>query len=221
MNKEINTVVFDLDGTLFSSHKTIYLCVRKTFDLMGMQVNMPEEKFNKLIGHHFKDIFLEFGIYVNDIEGFIDIFKSHYFEFIKYSAPYQGVFEIIDYLNERGIKLALLTTKGQDQAERILEYFEVDDKFNCIMGRRPGVEIKPSAEPLEMILNILNVSAGQCLMVGDSELDILCGKNAGTLTAAVTYGYRNKEDLKKYNPDYMIDDILSIKTILNGVNKNE
>lgn len=217
MESKIKSVIFDLDGTLFSSHKNIYLCTLKTFKILGMEVNIPEEKFNKLIGHHFKDIFLEFGIYVNDIEGFIEIFKNHYFDFINHSKPYEGVFETIDFLNEKNINLALLTTKGQDQADRIMKHFGLENKFGYIMGRRPGMEIKPSPEPIHSILNVFNALPGETIMVGDSELDVMAGKNAGTLTAAVTYGYREREDLEKLKPDFLLDNISELKTIINGV----
>jgi phosphoglycolate phosphatase-like HAD superfamily hydrolase len=52
-------------------------------------------------------------------------------------------------------------------------------------------------------------------MIGDSELDVLCGKSAGAKTCAVTYGYRNAEALKKENPDYLISDISELIKILN------
>ena len=52
------------------------------------------------------------------------------------------------------------------------------------------------------------------LMVGDTELDILCGKSAGAKTAVVAYGYRKFEELKTYNPDFYINDLIEIKEII-------
>jgi phosphoglycolate phosphatase-like HAD superfamily hydrolase len=51
-------------------------------------------------------------------------------------------------------------------------------------------------------------------MVGDSDLDVNCGKNAGTRTCAVTYGYRTPEILKELKPDYLINDIREIIGII-------
>jgi phosphoglycolate phosphatase/pyrophosphatase PpaX len=213
----IKAVVFDLDGTLFSSHKTIYLCTLRTFEELGMKANMPEERFYKLIGHHFREMFAEFNVYVDDLEGFIDIYKNFYFDYIDRSKAYPGVYDLIDYLYSRKIKIGLLTTKGQDQAERILRHFKIYDKFDYVMGRRPGNKIKPSGQPLNVIMSSIGVKdKTECLMVGDSELDILCGKNAGALTAAVTFGYRSREQLEKEKPDFIIDRISDIKKLVNG-----
>ncbi len=217
MNNKIEAIVFDLDGTLISSHQSIYYCTLRTFKELGIPVNIPEDKFYYLIGHHFKDIFDAFNIEVEDLEGFIDLYKSFYFDYIDYSKVYPGVYEIIDYLNEKNIKLGLLTTKGNDQAIKIMKHFNLFDKFDLVTGRRPGIGIKPAAEPLELIINEFKINPINCLMVGDSELDIQCGKNAGASTAAVTFGYRTKEELQKQNPDYILDNILDLKYIFNGV----
>jgi phosphoglycolate phosphatase-like HAD superfamily hydrolase len=55
-------------------------------------------------------------------------------------------------------------------------------------------------------------------MIGDSELDIYTGKNAGAKTCAVTYGYRTKEELMKTNPDLLIDKLYDLTEILNYSN---
>ncbi len=52
-------------------------------------------------------------------------------------------------------------------------------------------------------------------MVGDTELDILCGKNAEAKTCAVSYGYRKIEDIKSHKPDYLINDLNEILKIIN------
>ena len=54
------------------------------------------------------------------------------------------------------------------------------------------------------------------MIVGDSELDIQCGKNAGTKSCAVTYGYRTREELEKTQPDFVVDNILEVDYIVNG-----
>ena len=108
----------------------------------------------------------------------------------------------------------MLTTKGQDQAEKIIKYFSLNQHFDLIMGRRDGIAHKPSAEPLLFTCNELEIDAKNTLMVGDTELDILCGKNAGAITCGVTYGYRTEESLKENDPDYLINDFDEIILLL-------
>ena len=72
------------------------------------------------------------------------------------------------------------------------------------MGRRDGLAHKPSPEPLLHICKELNVKPAETLMVGDTELDIQCGKSAGSKTCGVLYGYRTKIQLEKEKPDFLI-----------------
>ncbi len=211
----INLVVFDLDGTLVSSHETIYKATLHALKEINIYPKMPEENFYKTIGMHFEDIFAQFGFSVPDFEKFIGIYKSIYFDYINLSVAYPGVSEIISKLRDGDIKTALLTTKGQEQAELILQHFSLFDKFDYVMGRRPGIAHKPSPEPLQKICTDLNINITNTLIVGDSEMDIQCGRNAGSKTCAVTYGYRTKQELLKSDPDFMIDQIQDLDKIIN------
>lgn len=212
----IKNVVFDLDGTLMSSSSTIYKCTLRTFKEFNILAELPEEEFNNRIGHHFGDIFREMNIDVPDLENFIDKYKSLYFDYIDDSLVFPNVVEMLKEMRNRKIPVSLLTTKAQDQAERILEHFELSDYFNIIMGRRPGIAIKPAPDALLKICKDIGVPADYTLMVGDSELDIKCGKNAGALTCAVTFGYRTEEDLRSQNPDYIISDMLDLVKIISN-----
>ena len=84
------------------------------------------------------------------------------------------------------------------------------------MGRREGIAHKPSADPLLFICNELEVDAKDTMIVGDTELDILCGKNAGAITCGVSYGYRTEESLKENNPDYLVNEISEIKSLMSN-----
>lgn len=213
---KIDLIVFDLDGTLISSHETIYKATINTLEKLKIENKLIEEKFYKRIGLHFEDIFNEFDMNVPNFKQFIDIYKSIYFDYIDSSFLYEGVNETLNKLKALEIKIALLTTKSQEQAELILEHFKIKNKFDYIMGRRPGIQHKPSPEPLLYICNEMKMNTQNTLMVGDSELDVMCGKSANSLTCAVTYGYRKKEDLIKTKPDFIIDNLFKLISIVNG-----
>ena len=210
----IKHICFDLDGTLVKSHKTIYKTTLKALnDLKIPSANLDEDLFYERIGHHFEDIFSDLKIPVNDFETFINVYKNQYFDFIDESSLYQDVNNALENLKSRNILTSLLTTKGQEQAEKIINYFNLDKYFNLVTGRRNGIAHKPSAEPLLLICRELNIPPEKTLMVGDTELDIACGKNAGSKTCAVTYGYRTKKALEKQEPDLIIDSITDLITL--------
>lgn len=216
MSKKIKHVCFDLDGTLIDSYRTIYKTTVITLQHLKIEDPLPEIEFHKRIGHHFLHIFSDLNIPVTDIEEFIDIYKSYYFDFIDESVIYPGVSEVLKKLRTYGIKISLLTTKTQDQADKIIDHFKLRKYFSLVMGRRKDLAIKPSPESLHFICNELRVEKAETIMVGDSELDIDCGKTAGAFTCAVSYGYRSKDRLESLEPDFIIDKIEGIVKIIRG-----
>ena len=78
-NNNIKHVCFDLDGTIIDSYNTIYKTTLKSLEILKINKSLPEDEFYKRIGHHFIDIFREMDIPVNDFDGFIEIYKNHYF----------------------------------------------------------------------------------------------------------------------------------------------
>lgn len=208
----ISHICFDLDGTLVQSSKTIYKATLKTLLELNIATGLPEEKFNEMIGLHFIDIFDELNINVPDFEKFIQLYKEFYFDFIDDSELYPLVKETLSNLNkQQKVKVSLLTTKSQDQAEKIMRHFDIYKYFDFVMGRRPGILHKPSAEPFLFICKEIDVEAKDSMIVGDTELDIVCGKSAGAITCGVTYGYRTKESLLDSYPDYLIDNLTDLK----------
>jgi len=209
----IHHVCFDLDGTIIDSNKTIYEATKYSLNQLKIEVYIGEEIFSGKIGQHFIDMFEAFEIEVPDFEKFINIYKENYFKFIDYSTVYPGFPEVLFNLKNRGIKISLLTTKIQDQADKIIDHFGLREYFDLVMGRRDEIAHKPSAEPLLLICKELSMQISNTLMVGDTELDIQCGKNAGALTCGLTYGYRTRELIEIENPDFILDSITSLETI--------
>jgi phosphoglycolate phosphatase/pyrophosphatase PpaX len=211
----IKHICFDLDGTLVKSDTTIYKATLKTLERLNIKGEIAEDKFSEMIGMHFNDIFINFNLDVPDFQKFIGIYKKLYFDFIDESIVYPRVEDTLSFLkNGKGLKVSLLTTKGQDQAEKIIDHFDLTKYFDIVMGRREGIAHKPSEEPLLFICNELEIDAKDTMIVGDTELDILCGKNACAITCGVSYGYRTKECLKENNPDYLVDNFSEIISLM-------
>ena len=131
-----------------------------------------------------------------------------------YACDFLPLVTIENPLTLKKIKAALLTTKSQDQADRIIDHFNLREYFDNVSGRNHGIPVKPSAEPLLLICDDLGIGAENVLMVGDTEMDIQCGKNAGAKTCAVTYGYRNLGIIKNEKPDFIIDSLTELKEII-------
>jgi len=210
----IKHVCFDLDGTIIDSYNTIYKTTVKALEILKINKSLPEDEFYKRIGYHFIDIFREMNIPLNDFDEFIEIYKKHYFEFINDSKIYPGVINTLEFLNENNISVSLLTTKSQSQADKLIDHFNLRKYFSYVMGRRDGISNKPSGESLQLICSEIKIKPQNTLMVGDTELDIQCGKNAGAGTCAALYGYRTKEAMEAERPNYLINDIKELQNIV-------
>lgn len=213
MLSNLKHICFDLDGTLVESHKTIYNSTIKSLDDLNIPHNMNEEILRKNIGKHFVDIFEDMNIPVTNFEEFIKVYKNNYFLFIDDSELYPDVSNVLEFLSQNGLKISLLTTKAQDQAEKIIEHFNLSEYFDLIMGRRNGIAHKPSPEPLLLICNDLNVNPNESLIVGDTEMDILCGQNANVSTCVITHGYRTEESMLEYRPDFIVKNLNELKKL--------
>ena len=77
---------------------------------------------------------------------------------------------------------------------------------------------KPNPEPVLNVLAALGYEASETLVVGDMNVDILMGVNAGAKTCGVTYGNGTKKELEEAGADYIID---SIDKLIGIVEKNE
>lgn len=210
----IKHVCFDLDGTLVESRDTILESTKTALNQLGIPHNINEAVFTNMIGKHFVDIFEEMQINVPDFERFISVYKALYFDYMNLSYLYPGVEDILQLMTEKKISVSLLTTKVQEQADKIIDHFNLRSSFDYVMGRRNGLAHKPSPESLLYICQELRIDAAETLMVGDTELDIQCGKNAGSKTCGVLYGYRTKDQIEKEKPDFIISGSTELKKIL-------
>lgn len=208
---------FDLDGTILESSGTIHKSTLAALKHIGRFHDIPKSALDRKIGWHFEDIFRSLDIHVPNLDEFLDIFLKVYFDYLDESYLYEGMSELLEELHSVGYFVSLVTTKAQPQAERLLMEFGIRDKFDYVMGRRKGVNHKPSPEPLLITCQHLNVRPEETVIIGDTEMDIQCGKNAGTKTCCVTYGYRTIEELQSEEPDYIAEDTGRLREILFGL----
>ena len=214
---QYHAVLFDLDGTLVDSGRDIIASVRYALDRVFSDHDQPDDAdILVLIGRPLESIVRELG-YPADKEStrrFAEAYRGHYAEHYNDSTRlYPGVKELIEQLRAAGVRLGLVTTKHQIQAEFTLAGIGLSCYFEYVHGWEEGRKHKPDPEPILTALGRLDIPPGLALMVGDSELDVEAAKAARVDTCAVTYGFRPAWFLKSLNPDFLVAhpaDILSI-----------
>lgn len=207
----INTILFDLDGTLIDTNELIIRSFLHTLesDYPGLYT---KESVLPFIGPSLHETFS--AINPNKAEQYIREYRlynlKHHDELV---MIYPSVLEGVKNLHDRGYKLAIVTTKLSETAKMGLKLTGLQRYFDVIVGFDHVKHEKPHPEPLFLALEQLNSSPEQALMVGDNSHDIEAGKNAGTKTAAVSWAIKGTEYITALQPDYILssmNDLINI-----------
>ena len=212
MKNNINTILFDLDGTLIDTNELIistYLhTLEKYFpgkykrqDVLPFLGPTLHEVFEAMDPERVEEMVLEYRTY--NLANHDALVK----EFV-------GVMETIETLKKKGYKLAIVTTKREDVAFKGLRLMKLDPFFDVMIAYDHVKKVKPDPEPIFLALEKLGSKPEDALMVGDNFHDVLAGKNAGTKTAGVAWTIKGRDYLAKYEPDYMLENMTDLITIL-------
>ncbi len=123
-----------------------------------------------------------------------------------------GVQEMLEKLRER-FPMCTITTGHVPRVERFLEHYKVRELFTAIVGAQTTRRMKPHPEPLFYAANSMGVSPSECLMIGDTTMDIRCGKSAGAQTVGVLCGFGTERELRLAGADLILrttSDLLAV-----------
>ena len=141
---------------------------------------------------------------------FLDYYDNHLADFTR---PYVGIYDLLKTLSARGIKLAVASNKYQAATEKLINRFFDGISFAAVLGQRENVPTKPDPFVVREILSASGETEQTCLFVGDSQVDMQTAHNSGVHVCAVTWGFRTREELAAFRPDFTADspdDILRI-----------
>jgi phosphoglycolate phosphatase len=126
---------------------------------------------------------------------------------------YPGVLETLEYLDNKGYKMAICTNKPFEFIEPILTALSIKQYFATWVGADSVPKQKPDPAPLFHLAKEMNKTIDQCIMVGDSKNDIKAAKNAGMESIGVSYGYNYNEHISDYNPDKVVDNFVELQRL--------
>ena len=189
--------IFDLDGTLTDTLESLVYSVRATLREMGLP-EITKEQCRTFVGNGARRL-------MERLEEGMQVYGRIFDENCTYHVtPYEGIVKMLEALKDRGIKLAVLSNKPHAQAVKVVRKIFGDGVFDYVSGQQEGIRRKPAPDGVWHILEVLGAEASECLYVGDSEVDIETGKNAGLKTISVTWGFRSEQELREADPEHMI-----------------
>lgn len=187
----VKNIIFDLDGTLIDSAPTLVQILNQMLEERGssrridLQTVMPFASLggSALVGGVLAQ---ECG----DLAQELADFRARYaLQPTPFTSLYKGVAEGIKNLTTLGYRLAICSNKPQHLCEKVMADLGLDRHFQVIVGSSPDRLAKPAPDLMELVLSQLGATPGECLYVGDSEIDHTLATTTGVRFALMAYGY--------------------------------
>lgn len=204
MNK-VDTVVFDLDGTLLDTLDDLVESVNYALEKHGLPLRTKQE-VRSFLGNGIRFL-MEKAVgerIASHEERFLPVFQSfraHYVDHcLDATRPYEGIVEMLRALKEKGFMLAIVSNKLQPAVTELNERF-FRDVISVAIGESADVRRKPFPDSVLKAMGELRSTCEQTVYVGDSEVDIETAKAVGIPCLSVLWGFRDEDFLRGKYPD--------------------
>lgn len=201
---KIDTIIFDLDGTLLNSLGDLHACFNHAIKSFGY----PERSLNEIksfVGNGIKKAIeraLPKPVEDRDLNKIVDYFRIYYKDhMLEFTKPYDGIIEMLEEARKKGFKLAVVSNKYDDEVKMLVKnYF--GKYIDIAIGEGHGIRKKPEVDGVIEAINELDSNLKRAIFVGDSDVDIKTAKNAGIHCISVTWGFRDRNFLMAEGAEY-------------------
>jgi len=201
----IQTVLFDLDGTLIDSIELIRRSYEHTLRVHFDRALTPEDWLAGL-GRPLRWQFAHYSQDPREVEAMIATYRAYNHEHHDAMVTaFPGAVDAVRALKDEGVALAIVTSKLNAGARRGLAIAGFQGLFDTIVGADDVQVHKPDPAPVIAALALLGRPAETAVMVGDSPHDLASGRAAGARTAAVAWGPFEREELERTRPDHWLE----------------
>ena len=192
--------IFDLDGTTADSVGAIANTANRCLELYGLKSN-PVEDYKFFAGEGQYELIKRALIAAGDSDlSLYEQVMPKYIELFKTGCTYNvssfpGVVEMLKEIKQKGLRIAILSNKQNDNTVSVVERIYGKGFFDVILGQKDTHNRKPSPEGAYIIMEECKVKPEECLYIGDTGTDMETGRNAGIDTVGVTWGFRTRHEL--------------------------
>ncbi len=213
--KNIQNLLFDLDGTLVDSSGTISVSLAYALEQTGVELAV-DTSFDTFIGMPLLEIFRDgFGLTLEQADAAINHYRKYYAALNQTgSRVYTGVGDLLAELKGSGYRLFVATVKPTEIAEKVLNDFELRNYFDGVAGASMGHERRDKTGIITHLLKEFDLDPVRSMMIGDRDQDILGARENGMGAIAVTYGFGSVEELRSAGPDHMVEQFDEIAVLL-------
>jgi len=212
--KSYKLVIFDWDGTVMDSVTKIVNCMHQSAILCGLVAPSDEATAN-IIGLSLEQAVAT--LFPNDADLYADLIAGykHQYKYVDVTPTplFEGVEQTLAALKNSGVLLAVATGKSRAGLERLLDETKLRNYFVATRTSDDALS-KPAPDMLLQLLDELNMSALDALMVGDTKIDMAMAKAANIDRLGVTMGVHNAQQLQEFAPIATVDSYQQLGALL-------
>ena len=209
MNKTIDTVFFDLDGTLADTAPDLATALNRILQEEN-RLPLPFEDIrptvslggNAMIRHAF-GIDEDDPVFLSLRDRFLTIYRG---ALADATRLFPGMSDVIDSLEADGLDWGVITNKSSWLTEPLMQELELDLRAGCIVSGDSTEQRKPHPAPMLYACELLGCEPSYTLYIGDAQRDIEAGQRAGMHTLVALYGYiADDEDPVSWGADGLVN----------------
>lgn len=216
----IKLVAFDWNGTLLADTQIVVDCTNKQLKVFGnkkIDIKIYRETFEIPVNKFFQNI----GLRPKDIEANYkksgDIFHHFYEQKVKRLRTRSGTKKTIKWLKTEGIKLVIVSNHATTRILEQVKRLKIDVFFDKILANdhiHDSYTIKGKEKRLVEYIRKNKIKPKEVLIIGDTDEEIIIGKDMGAKTVAITNGHSTTARLKAANPDYLVNNLKEVIDII-------
>jgi phosphoglycolate phosphatase len=196
----VNTVLFDLDGTLTDPREGITRSIAHALERLGLEPP-PLEALTFAIGPPLRATFAQ--LLKTDARDAVELAVAHYRERfgdvgLFENAVYDGIVDTLTALSESGATLLVCTSKPQVYARRIVEHFGLDRHFVEVHGCELDGTREDKRDLIAHIIPHHGLDASRAAMIGDRGVDMRAARHHGLTGIGALWGYGSPEELNDH-----------------------
>ena len=212
----INTIVFDLDGTLLNTLEDLKDSVNYALERQGFPLRDLSE-IRSFVGNGIR-LLMERAVPENiDAETFEICFKD-FCDYYKFhmedkTAPYDGINDMLTNIKKAGFKTAIVTNKADFAAQDLCKRM-FGENIDFVVGSSDDRPNKPAPDGVFYALEKLDSKIENTVFVGDADTDILTAKNANLPSIGVLWGFRDREVIEEAGAEYIVESVNDLENLL-------
>lgn len=222
MGRGLQSILFDLDGTLTDPKEGITKSVEYALNKFDLQIEHLDMLL-PYIGPPLYDSFIELHQFSEEQARQAVVFYRERYSTVGMleNMVIEGIPQLLEGLKNKGYSLYVATSKPTVFAEQILEHYKLDHYFEHIGGSNLDGTRSKKKDVIQYVLDQNAILPEEAVMIGDRKHDIIGAIGCGVESIGVTFGYGPKEELENAGADHIAYRVEEIADIIQHISLRE